>query len=141
VELAEFFLNKYNREFGKRLKEIEAPAMRALQEYTWPGNIRQLESVIERAVIMSDTESIKLRDIKGELSTSHPAGHGDFEIPDEGIDLDEFEGELLRQAMKKANGVVARAAKLLGMSYKTFWYRWEKLQPENPLRRKDSQEQ
>jgi len=140
ADLAGFFINKYNREFGKRVKGIDAPAMRALQEYLWPGNIRQLESVIERAVIMSDTESIKLRDIKGELSSSHTAGQGDFEIPDEGIDLEEFEKKLLRQAMEKANGVVAKAARLLGMSYKTFWYRWEKLQPDNLQSRKDSRE-
>jgi DNA-binding NtrC family response regulator len=141
ADLAEFFINKYNKEFGKRVKGIDAPAMRSLQEYVWPGNIRQLESVIERAVIMSDTESINLKDIKGELGSSHTAGQGDFEIPDEGMDLEEFEEKLLRQAMKKANGVVAKAARLLGMSYKTFWYRWEKLQPENLQSRKDSQEQ
>ena len=128
-ELVEFFIGKYNREFGKRVKGVEAPALKALTEYGWPGNIRQLESVIERAVLMCDNDTIKVKDIKGELRTLQPADAFDFEIPEEGINLDELEEKLLRKAMTKANGVVAKAAKLLGLSYKTFWYRWEKLNP------------
>ncbi len=128
-ELVEFFIGKDNREFGKRVKGVEAPALKALTEYGWPGNIRQLESVIERAVLMCDNDTIKVKDIKGELRTLQPADAFDFEIPEEGINLDELEEKLLRKAMTKANGVVAKAAKLLGLSYKTFWYRWEKLNP------------
>ncbi|MEW6109528.1 MAG: sigma-54 dependent transcriptional regulator [Nitrospirota bacterium] len=131
-ELSDFFMNKYNREFGKRIKSIEPAAIKALSEYNWPGNIRQLESVIERAVIMSDSETIKLKDIKSELKTSETGGVLDFYLPDEGINFEEMEKDLLRKAMSKANGVVAKAAKLLGMSYKTFWYRWEKLNIESP---------
>ncbi len=128
-ELVEFFIGKYNREFGKRVKGVETPALKALTEYGWPGNIRQLESVIERAVLMCDNDTITVKDIKGELRTLHPADAFDFEIPEEGINLDELEEKLLRKAMAKTNGIVAKAAKLLGLSYKTFWYRWEKLNP------------
>jgi DNA-binding NtrC family response regulator len=128
-ELVEFVIGKYDREFGKRVKGIEAPALRALTEYGWPGNIRQLESVVERAVLMCDHDTISMKDIKGELRTNQSAEAFDFEIPEEGINLDELEEKLLRKAMAKANGVVAKAAKLLGLSYKTFWYRWEKLNP------------
>jgi DNA-binding NtrC family response regulator len=128
-ELTDFFIGKYNREFGKRVKEIETPALRAFTEYGWPGNIRQLESVVERAVLMCDNNSITIKDIKGELRSGQAADALDFEIPEEGINLDELEEKLLRKAMAKANGVVAKAAKLLGLSYKTFWYRWEKLNP------------
>ena len=128
-ELVEFFIGKYNREFGKRVKGVETPALKALTEYGWPGNIRQLESVIERAVLMCDNDTITVKDIKGELRALHPADAFDFEIPEEGINLDELEEKLLRKAMAKTNGIVAKAAKLLGLSYKTFWYRWEKLNP------------
>ena len=131
-ELSEFFLNRYNREFGKRIKGIDSTAIKALVEYTWPGNIRQLESVIERAVIMSDSETIALRDIKSELRTSETVGSFDFDLPDGGINFEELEKNLMEKAMKRANGVLAKAAKLLGMSYKTFWYRWEKLNSDNP---------
>jgi DNA-binding NtrC family response regulator len=126
-ELAEFFMNKYNREFGRRVKGIEAAAIKALGDYSWPGNIRQLESVIERAVLMCDNDSIRLKDVKGELRTFQSPEFYDFDLPDEGLNFEELEVKLLKKAMTKANGVVAKAAKLLGMSYKTFWYRWEKL--------------
>ncbi|MBI5641741.1 MAG: sigma-54-dependent Fis family transcriptional regulator [Nitrospirae bacterium] len=136
-ELADFFMKKYNREFGKRVKNIEAPAIKALSEYSWPGNIRQLESVIERAILMCDADSIRLKDIKGELRIFQSAEGFDPDIPDEGINFEELEERLLRKAMSKTNGVVAKAAKLLGMSYKTFWYRWEKLNPNSPPAKKD----
>jgi DNA-binding NtrC family response regulator len=129
-DLADFFMRKYSGEFGKRIKLIETAAVRALGEYNWPGNIRQLESAIERAVLMADNEAIRLKDIKGELRYLQSAEPLDFDLPDEGVNFEELEERLLRKAMAKANGVVAKAAKLLGMSYKTFWYRWEKLNPE-----------
>jgi len=126
-DLAEFFANKYSKEFGKRIRNIDSATIRALCDYSWPGNIRHLESVVERAVLMCDGDVIRLKDIKGELRTLQSAETFDLELPDEGINFEELEERLLRKAMTKANGVVAKAAKLLGMSYKTFWYRWEKL--------------
>ena len=139
-DLSLFFINKFNIEFGKRTKSIDPAAIHALSEYNWPGNIRQLESVIERAVLMSDTGAIKLKDIKSELRIPQPSGATVLDIPDEGINFEELEKELLKKAMTKANGVVAKAAKLLGMSYKTFWYRWEKLNMENPSLKKTENE-
>ncbi|MBI5847285.1 MAG: sigma-54-dependent Fis family transcriptional regulator [Nitrospirae bacterium] len=126
-ELVAFFRTKYNHEFGKRIKGVDQSSLRALTEYSWPGNIRQLESVIERAVILSDHDAITLKDIKSELRTAQPSGVWDFELSEEGLNFEELEKNLLRKAMAKSNGVVAKAAKLLGMSYKTFWYRWEKI--------------
>ncbi|MDA8082637.1 MAG: sigma-54 dependent transcriptional regulator [Nitrospiraceae bacterium] len=126
-ELAEFFASKYSREFGKRIRNIDNQTMKALCEYSWPGNIRHLESVVERAVLMCDGDVIRPKDIKGELRTPLTAEEFDLDIPDEGINFEELEEKLLKKAMVKSNGVVAKAAKLLGMSYKTFWYRWEKL--------------
>jgi DNA-binding NtrC family response regulator len=125
-ELVTFFIRKYNQEFGKRVKDIEENALKALRDYHWPGNIRQLESVIERAVLMCGTSAIGLKDIKSELR-HFQKGILDFDLPDEGINVEDLEKDLLKKAMQKANGVAAKAAKLLGMSYKTFWYRWEKL--------------
>lgn len=124
--LTEFFIKKYNQEFGKRVKLVEENAMKALMDYHWPGNIRQLESVIERAVLMCESNTIRLKDIKSELRLSLRDDIVDFDFPDDGINFEEIEKELLRKAMIKANGVATKAAKLLGMSYKTFWYRWDK---------------
>ncbi len=123
--LAEHFLRKYNQEFGKRIEGFSRDAMEALNRYHWPGNVRQLQSVIERAVIICDSGLIELSHIKDEL-IERKKGIIDIEIPDEGIVFEELEKELLKKAMQKANYVAKRAAELLGMSYKTFWYRWEK---------------
>ncbi len=131
-ELVNFFIKKYNQELGKRIKSIEEDAMKALIEYHWPGNIRQLESVVERAALVSDTPFINLKDIKSELRFSQGRGIIDFDFPDEGMNFEELEKELLRKAMLKANGVATKAARLLGMSYKTFWYRWEKFNLHSP---------
>jgi DNA-binding NtrC family response regulator len=124
--LAESFLRKYNEEFGKRIKVIEQKPMKAMMDYHWPGNIRQLQSVVERAVIMCDSENVRYEDIRDELSLKRDSGTQDVDIPDEGIDLDELERGLMKKAMEKSGNVAAKAARLLGMSYKTFWYRWDK---------------
>ncbi|MCC6347861.1 MAG: sigma-54-dependent Fis family transcriptional regulator [Nitrospirales bacterium] len=124
--LVNLFIGKYNGEFGKRRKGVSESALRALAEYHWPGNIRQLESVIERAVLMGDAEVVGLNDIRSELKLGHEKGVLDIEIPDEGINFEELEKELIKKALVKANNVAARAARLLGMTYKTFWYRMEK---------------
>ena len=126
-DLIHFFLKKYNREFGKRIKSVEPDAIKSISAYHWPGNIRQLESVIERAIILGEDDTISLRDIIGELGVKKATEYYDFSLPDKGIDFEALEKNLLKQAMEKSHGVVANAAKLLGMSYKTFWYRWEKL--------------
>jgi len=131
-ELVGFFIRKYNQEFGKRIKGIEENTMKALVEYNWPGNIRQLESVIERALLMSESSYIGLKDIKSELRSSLGGDVLDFDFPEEGINFEELEKELLRKAMLKSHGVATKAAKLLGISYKTFCYRWEKFNLTSP---------
>ena len=129
-ELAEFFIKKYNHEFGRRIKTIEPAAISALTEYAWPGNIRELESVIERAVLMNDSGIISLSDIRNELVSGRRIKKGAIDLPDEGINLEQMEKELINKAMAKSGGVATRAARLLGMSYKSFLYRLEKIKSE-----------
>ena len=136
-ELVHFFIQRYNNEFGKRIKGVDETAMKALVEYHWPGNVRQVESVIERALLMCESDTIRLKDIKSELRLSPQQGLLEIEIPDEGLNFEELEKEVLKKAMSKANNVAAKAARLLGMSYKTFWYRWEKFGPEGPSPKKE----
>lgn len=124
--LVNFFISKFNAEFGKQITGIDHRALKLLTDYHWPGNIRQLGAVIERAVLMADTPVINPEDIKSELKQPTACAIMDMEIPDEGIVFEELEKKLLKQAMLKANNVAAKAARLLGMSYKTFWYRLEK---------------
>jgi DNA-binding NtrC family response regulator len=125
-ELINYFIEKYSKEFGKMIKGIDEKAMHALLSYHWPGNIRQLETVIERAIIICESEKITLKDIHDELNSSSLKNIFDIEIPDEGINYEELEKELLKKALIKSNFVIAKAAKLMGMSYDTFWYRLKK---------------
>jgi len=86
-ELVHFFIQRYNNEFGKRIKGVDETAMKALVEYHWPGNVRQVESVIERALLMCESDTIRLKDIKSELRLSPQQGLLEIEIPDEGLNF------------------------------------------------------
>lgn len=131
-ELVDFFIKKYNKEFGKRIAGIKDSALKALITYNWPGNIRQLESVIERAILMCEKDVISLEDIQDELKYYKKVDIFNIDLPDDGINFEELENMLLKKAMEKANGVATKAAKLLGLSYKAFLYRWDKLQLDSP---------
>jgi DNA-binding NtrC family response regulator len=121
--LVEHFLAKYNAEFGKRIKEVRPDALRALQEYRWPGNVRQLEAVIERAVLLNDNGILTLDEIRGLLVSRRSERHTWAELPADGLDLEALEKELLRKALDRSGGVATKAAKLLRMNYKAFLYR------------------
>ncbi len=132
-ELANHFLAKYSHHAAGRVKEVSREAMEVLLDYAWPGNIRQLESAIERAVLLCDGDRITPRDLPAEVLARKTIGRpGErnrtdrFEIPPEGINFDNLERDLIMQAMDKAEGVIAKAAKMLGMSYRTLQYRLEK---------------
>ena len=71
-------------------------------------------------------DTIAVSDIKNELWSGQLKGSFNFDIPEEGIDFENLEKELIRKALARANGVATKAAKLLGLSYKTFLYRLEK---------------
>jgi DNA-binding NtrC family response regulator len=124
--LVEHFLHKYNAEFGKRVREIRPDALQALVEYRWPGNVRQLEALIERAILLNDGDVITLRDIGRLLHSRKPENRVLFDLPEEGLDFENLEKELILKAMKRTGGVATKAAKLLRMNYKAFLYRLEK---------------
>ncbi len=129
--LTEHFIEKYSQEFGKEIKTISAYALELLMQYPFPGNIRELENIIERSVAL-ETSNIILPEnlilpqegMRKELFTIH-------ELPDDGLDLneqlDQFERVLIEKALQKANGVKTRAAELLKINYDSLYYRTEKL--------------
>lgn len=131
------FIEKYNQRCDKRIKGISHPALRLLLDYSWPGNVRQLESTIERAVLLCEGETIEPEDLPQEIRLkSFSSDRITFDIPPQGFSLEDFERELLMKAMEKSNGVIAKAAKLLGISYRTLQYRLEKFnirREEDPL--------
>jgi DNA-binding NtrC family response regulator len=131
--LADFFLRKYSSTAGIPLQGISRPALKILMNYSWPGNVRQLESVIERGVLMAEGDSIQSEDLPAEVHEE--SVHGDrlpFEFPPEGISIEGLERELIIKAMDRTGWVIAKAAPLLGMSYKTLQYRLEKFGIEKP---------
>jgi len=125
-ELVDYFLRRYTGEYGRKISRVEPAVLKAFEEYHWPGNIRQLAAVMERAVLMNEGGTIGLADVRGELRSPSASPGLEFELPEEGIDYEKLEKDLLAKAMAKSGGVATRAAKLLGMSYKAFLYRLEK---------------
>jgi DNA-binding NtrC family response regulator len=125
-ELVDYFAQKYAQEYGRKLSGVEPAVLKAFAEYPWPGNIRELAAVMERTVLMNESGTISLSDVRGELRRSAAPPGLEIELPEEGIDFEELEKELLAKAMARTGGMATRAAKLLGLSYKTFLYRLEK---------------
>ena len=110
-----------------------------LLDYSWPGNVRQLESAIERAILLCEGDDHAARSCRRRCSRARPMGKiersrgGDrFEIPAEGINFEHLERDLILQAMESADWVIAKAAKMLGMSYRTLQYRLDKFGLRKP---------
>jgi DNA-binding NtrC family response regulator len=109
-----------------RPKQIEPEVLRLLTRYDWPGNVRELQAVIERVSVLTKGPEITPADLPFELREEgrRPgASQGEFEIPPEGIVFETWERNLLAQALSRSQGNMAEAAKLLGMTYRTFQYR------------------
>ena len=125
--LIEHFLKKYNSIHSKSINKLNNDALSLLLKYSWPGNVRQLESVIERTVVLTEGNTITKDDLPLEVKvTPIEINKYEFDLPEAGINFYELEKEILVQAMKKSDGVIAKAANLLGMSYRTLQYRLEK---------------
>jgi two-component system, NtrC family, response regulator PilR len=131
--LASHALGKFAHLAEGRSIEISREAMEVMLDFSWPGNVRQLESAIERAILLCEGDKILPRDLPEEVLSRKPAGkmgerqRGDrFEIPADGINFENFERDLIVQAMEKTDWVIAKAAKMLGMSYRTLQYRLDK---------------
>ncbi|MBI5484288.1 MAG: sigma-54-dependent Fis family transcriptional regulator [Deltaproteobacteria bacterium] len=134
--LAEFFVEKYSRSSGIKIDGISKPALRMLMNYSWPGNVRQLESVVERSVLMAESNYIEPDDLPMEISASGSlAGGIHFDLPPEGIAFEELEKGLIIKAMERADWIIGKAAPLLGMSYKTLQYRLDKFEIVRPEKR------
>ncbi len=129
--LAERFLHRFAEEMGKEVVGFTPDAHKRLLAYAYPGNVRELENVIERAVAMAGSRAIGLGDLPPEVSgAAASAGPALLELRAEGCDLDELLGEverrLILQALERTGGVRKAAARLLGVSFRSFRYRLTK---------------
>ena len=126
--LAEHFLVKYAEQMGKSISGVSHDAMQLLARYEWPGNIRELENVIERAVALEATPAILVDSLPAAVCEARPAGPAEIRetLPDSGFDLEahvkEIEREYIVQALERTGGVQVKAAELLGMSFRSFRY-------------------
>jgi two-component system response regulator PilR (NtrC family) len=134
--LVQYFIEKYTREFGKEVKRISAYALELLLRYPFPGNIRELENIIERSVALESSSIILPENLvlaeqgKAPVSATAPP-----EFPEGGVDLnrelEQYEREIIRKALDRANGSKTKAASLLGVSFPSLRHRLEKLNMDN----------
>ncbi len=131
--LANFFLKKYNDKLNKNISTISTEAMEILKKYNYPGNVRELENMIERTVALEAGSTILPESLPPMVNTSSGrkmASSNEIEIGDEGLDLDkvigQIEKELLVKAIHSAGGIKKKAAKLLHISFRSMRYRIEK---------------
>jgi two-component system, NtrC family, response regulator PilR len=127
--IAAHFLEKYNEQMGKAITGISHEAMDVLVAHDWPGNIRELENAMERAVALESTPAILAESLPVSLTTGGgaPAVVQPTEpLPESGFDLEahvkEIEIGYIAEALKRAGGVQVKAAELLGMSFRSFRY-------------------
>lgn len=131
--LAQHFLKKYNERLAKTISGISTEAMEILKKYDYPGNVRELENMIERTVALEGGATILPESLPPMVNTTSGrkmASSHEIQIGDDGIDLDkvvgQIEKELLIKAIHAAGGIKKRAAKLLHISFRSMRYRIEK---------------
>jgi DNA-binding NtrC family response regulator len=135
VPLACHFIDNFAAELKNTVRGLTPDAIRALQRHTWPGNIRELENTIERAVLMCESNSISAEDLN--LFTGHRDQSGkvaslNLRLPPTGIELDELEKQAILEALRINNWVQKDAAKFLGISSRVMNYKVAKYEIKNP---------
>ena len=129
--LAQFFLEKYSKDLGKNVRSISSYALDTLMEYSFPGNVRELENIIERSValesssiILPDSLALSEHKKEGALKGQEPSS---LHLTAAGLDLekemDRLEREIIQQALQLSNGVIKKAAELLHLSFRSM--RWK----------------
>jgi DNA-binding NtrC family response regulator len=129
--LVDYYIDRYNREFRKRVRGVSPEALALLEQYRWPGNVRELRNAIERAMLLTDRDRLLPEDFRT-LSRSGMAAT--FRLPSEGVNLDEVERQLLVQALERAGGNQTHAGQLLGINRDQVRYRIEKFGLTKPER-------
>lgn len=125
--LVEHFVSKHADRLGRPVPSVAKPVFQLLNVYGWPGNIRELENVIERALVLDRDGVIGTDDLPERLAaTELRFGRARVELPDDGISLDEVERDLIRAALDRHDWNQTRAAAYLGITRSALLYRMEK---------------
>ena len=133
LPLAKHFIDRYSGEMKKDIRGIDPAAVRALKRHSWPGNIRELQNTMERAVLMCEERFIRLEDLQ--LISDRVAEDGEgalhFRLPASGIQLDELERHAILEALRIHNWVQKDAARFLGISSRVMNYKVAKYEIKN----------
>jgi len=121
--LASYYIDLFNREFKRHVRGVAPEALALLEQYQWPGNIREMRNAIERAMLLVDQDWLQPADFTTLTRTVTPV---DFKLPAEGINLDDVERQLLVQALERSGGNQTQAGHLLGINRDQVRYRIEK---------------
>jgi transcriptional regulator with GAF, ATPase, and Fis domain len=137
--LANFFVGRFASELKGRVDSFTPDALKALMRHNWPGNIRELENVVERAVLLADSGAAGVDDLQiGDQAAQTPAGRSAtaVKIPPTGIPLEEIERQALVEALRMSNWVQKEGAELLGISPRVMNYKIKILNIEIPRERR-----
>ncbi|HWT03076.1 MAG TPA: sigma-54 dependent transcriptional regulator [Pyrinomonadaceae bacterium] len=131
--LIDYFLKKHTRNTSRLVRGLTPETRRLMMDYSWPGNVRQLESAIERAILLCEGDLITVEDLPLEVrQEARPATEGAFKLPPEGISFEDVERSLIVQAMEQTDYNITKSAKLLGLTFRTLQYRLEKFGIKRP---------
>jgi DNA-binding NtrC family response regulator len=126
--LIKFFLKKFSAEMNKDIRGVEPEAMKRFKGYRWPGNIRELENAIERAVLLAEVDSITSEDLNLFFEGADRSDDGsDIRLPENGLRLADAERALIEQALVRSSWVQKDAALLLGISSRALNYKIKQL--------------
>lgn len=134
--LADYFIGRFAHDSGKPITGITAAAQKVLMEFHWPGNVRELENIIERAVALSNGTVLDVTDIRLDRAPVAGAATGAgaaTPFPPQGQTLEQFEDDIIKEALRRADGNKSQAARLLGLSRNALRYRLTKIGvPDEP---------
>ena len=136
--LSEFFIKRFSSELKKKVDGIQPDALKVMMRHNWPGNIRELENVIERSVLLADTPIIGLTDLQIGDATASSGGEKlpAVKIPPTGIPLEDIERQAVMEALRMSNWVQKDAAELLSISPRVMNYKIKILNIEIPRSRR-----
>jgi two-component system NtrC family response regulator len=124
--LANEFLDRASQRHAVEVDPLPPTVLRYLMEYGWPGNVRELSNVVERLVLLAENGRVSVEDLPTGIRNGLEATECPFRLPPSGVEWSRMESGMLRQALERADGNRAAAARLLGLGYKRFLYRLEK---------------